>query len=255
MNNIYRKSYFKNILNFCAIGNIRTKCGGIIKNGYFYRSASLERLSIKDKHRLKELNIRTIIDIRNHNERFIHSISKLTNIEVFCIPYFDIDRDNLLYKIHDDICASNYDLMKTTMLYDYQLTPFDNIAIRMVLLKLFELSQNGILFLCSDGIHRTGIVVSLLLLLLNVPRQEVVEHYLTLSDLSYEFYATYYKGYPFSEEQINEISNIYRVKSEYINALLDSILSKYDTFDNFFIEEYSLSMNQIKVLRDFYIEY
>jgi len=64
-----RSSYkIKSILNFRDIGGVPASNGSLIKTGVIYRSANPDRISRKDANLLKEMGIKTIIDLRSRRE-------------------------------------------------------------------------------------------------------------------------------------------------------------------------------------------
>ena len=110
--------------------------------------------------------------------------------------------------------------------------------------EVFEIladSKGGVLFHCSAGKDRTGVVTALILSLLGVDREQIVQDYLASGVFLKDMLQSYSKGQ-------KDLFDIINPRSETMYGLLDYIDKKYSNVEGY-LQECGLSteiLNSIK---------
>lgn len=176
--------------------------GNSLNQKAFLRSDNTNNLSKNDLKKLKELNVKTVIDLRYPNET-AKTPDKFKDVE--------------WVKYHNITVAIN----RKYSLYDRYIKALE---CKKLIKNIFETIANAkegtILFHCTYGKDRTGILSMLLLGIADVKNEDIVENYLDcyLFDCSAE---NYDKEYGKNKENIEKVINY--------------IIYKYGSFDNYIL--------------------
>jgi len=119
--------------------------------------------------------------------------------------------------------------------------------------KIFELfleSKHGILFHCSAGKDRTGVVAAITEYALGFDKEAIYKDYLLTNEnpLYYKVIAERYQG-----EQKEAFLANYAARKEYLDATFDEIDKLYGSVDCFLKEICELDESKISKLRDKYL--
>ena len=174
--------------NVRDLGGYRTKGGKITKTERFIRSDSLHRIGAEGINFLLEKNLTTVIDLRTSNEieKEPNPFSDIGGVTFLNIPLLenlapDFLGTSKIGKISNDPLLSFY----LSALHERQS------AIRNIFSAISESSPGLILFNCTAGKDRTGIISALLLGLVDVPSVDIIKNYtdseLFISELVEEF--------------------------------------------------------------------
>ncbi len=178
----------QSIRNFRSLGGQTTVEGGRVRSGLVYRSGHLAEASESDVEALVELGIRTVFDFRNPGDLAAEGPNRLPGgVEQVSLPMAD---------------PANRSGART----DFSLLSAEELEERYGNGKAFQWMKEAsgrsvsdpersaqfgefvrgllapgavpVLFNCSAGKDRTGWAASILLLAVEVPEQQVVDHYL-----------------------------------------------------------------------------
>ncbi|MCC7554029.1 MAG: tyrosine-protein phosphatase [Methanobacteriaceae archaeon] len=229
--------------------NVRELGGYPINNGItsfnsFLRGDSLEKVTDKDLRVLEEYGIKNVIDLRGDIE---------IGDEVKIIK----DNSNLNYKqisLFGDIeKAESEDITKMLVdnpeeflveIYISALTEAKN-----TMKKVFDhiaTSEGGILFHCTDGKDRTGIISSLLLNLAGVKKSDIISNY--------QITHTYIKENPEVKEQAKQYSEeLTYSKPEYMEKLLKYLEKNYNNAESY-LENIAVTEENIEKIKQRLIE-
>lgn len=160
--------------NVRDLGGYPTKDEQVTKWGRLFRADALSALTEADWKILKTKNICTIIDLRSQIERAIAPITPAYQMKLYACPLM-----NELETSAQDSQSNILDSMKL----DYTKTLFGNLpgSVKVLNHILEELESGGVLFLCSAGKDRTGIIASLVLYLCGVIREDIIADYIISS--------------------------------------------------------------------------
>lgn len=166
--------------NFRDLGGYSSPEGHSTRWKKVFRSDSLARLSDRDWTRLEKLGIGSIIDLRSSSEVDQEGLRLSRN--------FDYHRISLM-KALDEINVNSRDFMEasdpngsvlSSMVLDYTSSLFDNLEAASRVLSLVEekIEDGGLVFMCSAGKDRTGIIAALILYLSGVREESIVADYM-----------------------------------------------------------------------------
>ena len=211
-----------------------------VKKGLLFRSASLNDLSIDDQNVLIENNIKTIVDLRGLDEREAKPDTKINGIDNLSIPLSVIgDAKPIVYKG-----------LKLPDLIDcyHQLVAME---LKETWGKIFDLlinSEGGVLFHCSQGKDRTGVVVAMILTTLGVDKETIFKDYLLTNEKPVFF------GNQDMPKEVQEIlADYFSAKKEYLEASFEYIDKTYGSFNEFLKKVCSLDENKLIKLKEKYL--
>ena len=171
-----RSAVMDSVQNFRDLGGYTSTNGKTVKWGKVFRSGELSSLSEWDSIRLDNLGIKTIIDLRTNQETLTAPI-KYTKANILQIPISVgkiADAPNVLSR---DECG------KETPGYIWKTSTCNSTDNTDQFAKVLEQFQNEdnypILISCSYGKDRTGFLTAMLLAALDIPRDAIMEDYLT----------------------------------------------------------------------------
>lgn len=163
--------------NFREIGPVRGRGGKTLKPGVLFRSGDLSEVTDTCVARIRELGIRSMVDLRSAAERRRHPYEWL--------PAIDADAwgdpgesaaaavSELLHRAEagvDDVAAAMCDL--------YRDLPFSHAASYATLFRRVAEGRTPVLFGCAAGKDRTGVGAALLLWSIGVDFEAIFEDYL-----------------------------------------------------------------------------
>jgi protein-tyrosine phosphatase len=169
---------FDNIDNFRDFGSYHTTDGNILKSGILYRSGDLDRASKEDLNKLKSLNIRTIIDLRTSkeikkkpvticSEKRIHIPLNITESTRHRLkPY--MGKKNVDEQILNAIDSVYRDMVG-------MLKP----QIGEIFKNLLSKNEFPLLIHCHVGKDRTGFIIAIIQMALQVEKKSIIKDYLT----------------------------------------------------------------------------
>jgi protein-tyrosine phosphatase len=238
-----RQIDFRNVINFRDIGGLQTQDGKIIRWGKIFRSDNLSDLKTSEFYRFNDLHIQTVYDLRTQSEikdkpdhlpgttRYVHfSVLK--------------DRGDLLSALRTKVLNGALTRQQSVDLTQelYEGSVGENLpAIRELIHRILE-SDEPVLYHCTAGKDRTGIVTALLLSILHVDRQTIMNEYLL---------SNYYRR-PKIEKMLSRaklaklvkphldltvIENFMKVDPQYLNATFAVIDQRYGGMEKFIQSE------------------
>lgn len=164
--------------NIRDLGGYTTAGGGMIPWRRFLRADSLHRLDPSDVTRLHDEGLRLVIDLRTPQE-----VASAPNPFA---AFADVHFANL--PLFDDLspqAMSRAEVADAHPLLTFYLTALETraTAICTVLSTMAELPEGGVLFNCTAGKDRTGIIAALLLGIADVDRDQIIADYALTADL------------------------------------------------------------------------
>ncbi|KAH8816978.1 protein-tyrosine phosphatase-like protein [Xylogone sp. PMI_703] len=149
--------------------------------GLIYRSGELGHITPEGKRLLvEEYGIKTIFDLRRRDEREKRPSPEIPGVNTVWIPNstdtHDFEKKKVVLSLNptdfvEDHGADGYVKMYSSILDLY------GIAYKQILLHLKEVETGGILFHCTAGKDRTGVLAALILGLAGAPVEAIVADY------------------------------------------------------------------------------
>ena len=219
--------YMKNIKikggkNFRSLEGIRCD-GGYIKPACFIRAGHLSRLTDGDiKTLCNEYKLKTVIDLRNSVEKEEKPDRIIDGVNYLEMPVFDSSVPGLSHETKQDLDG----IPDMTELYRYVvnsecLNNLAEVVRRIILLRNDELS---VLYHCTEGKDRTGMVTALLLLTLGASKENILKDYLYTNKVNRKKAIGYFLLVRIFKHKIKAARLVYGVfiaRREYINELFE----------------------------------
>lgn len=224
----------KGAWNFRDTGGYITKNGKSIKWKNVYRAGQLSKITEEDISYLKDLGIKTIIDLRTIRELETQPNVVMDNINDIHMPINDSD-------YCEDNCKTNKNLnevMKNSYMYmiDKRAEKFGHV------LKLFTSEENfPIVFHCMAGKDRTGITALLLYMIAGLDEDTIISDY-TLSNYASSRILDYFETFGLDREEMYE----YAIADEkWIIDVIDYINEKYNNVEEYLISKAGLTKEEV----------
>ena len=246
------------IQNFRDIGGCRTTNGLVVRRGAVYRSASLAYASDSDLRELASLGVRTVCDLRTHEER-TESPDRIPRHEGVRSLHIPIEVNHhtalgpiarLMWLLSGKAGRLDYEEIARESYREYVVDFRSEFA---SVIKLASEPHNlPLLIHCTAGKDRTGFICAVLQLTLGVPQEAVMEHYLQSNDHLDRFRKVtldrvrFLKVFGVSKQKILPLLE---VRSEYLEAALDQIRSDYGTVRDYVLEGLGLSDDDVGHLK------
>ena len=218
--------------------------------GMLFRSDLLYHLNPKEKALLRDNNIKVVIDLRNKDE-----VEHLGDTNIKAISFIN----NPMLPENKE---GNESPIKTVTIKQLTLPDMDN-AYRELVRRdrkdawsnIFNilLNDNGgaILYHCSAGKDRTGVVTAVILTALGIDKETIYQDYLLTNEKP-----LYYKklALQMDPESREIFLDYFQAKKEYLDASFDEINKIYGSFDNFLLECCLVDKNRLNILKDKYLK-
>ena len=222
-----------------------------IKKDCLFRGESLFNLSDVDKEFFANSKIKTIVDLRMPEEVSQEpdvEIVGIKNIKIPLIHSGDMKRNP--GKQSKPIIFGGYPF--PDMADIYRLFVGNKEAWTNIFNTLLE-KDGGLMFHCTSGKDRTGVVSALILTLLGVDKETIYNDYL-LTNKHIVMPNAYIQFMETLDEQSKEDFISYSgAKKEYLDAAFDEINRMFGTIDNFYKEHCSLDEEKITAIRNKYL--
>ena len=253
-NNKYRVRVATRNVNIPGVQNFRdlggyksTDTGKMISWGMLYRSAQIDSISPGSRRELKNMGIRTIIDLRSEEE--LHNYPQLDDKE-FRIVHIPIPTGNMesilqgirKEKIKSDTIYRLVERMNRKLVANYQK------EFREVFDILLNPDCYPAVIHCTSGKGRTGVVSALLLAALGVNEDVIMSDYRLSNDYFNIPKASKY-AYELPANSQEAITTIYSAKEDFLNAAKDQIESEYGSIQGYLEKGIGLSTEEIRQLR------
>lgn len=169
----------ENTINFRDLGGLKTKDGRTVRKGFIYRSDNLSKLETEDFGRFNALRIATVYDLRTDHEIQGKEDHLPANVRYQHTP---VVQDNageikgLKKRVLNGEITEQQARDMTAKFYADAVTV--NIGSVKNILTQITSSDQPVLYHCSAGKDRTGIISALILSILNVDRQLIVDDFM-----------------------------------------------------------------------------
>jgi protein-tyrosine phosphatase len=250
--------------NFRDLGGYSTTDGRRVKWGLIYRAGQLNKLSDADLAKLKELKIRTVVDLRGTAEAESRGKDRLP--EGARSVSYPIDVTSLPKEEKEESTSTGSSAGRT----DFMLQATRSIMINRtdvyasLIRDLVEPQNRPLVFHCTAGKDRTGVGAAIVLSLLGVPWETVRDDYLL---------SNYYRrdenekelksirediakkqGIPPEQVDMTAFEAMFLVKPEYLDAAHDEVILRYGSMESYLRKGLGISDEMISKLRSELLE-
>lgn len=249
--------------NFRDLGGIRTKSGQKIKENRIFRSGSFGKLDENDLSVLKGLGIGNIVDLRTSEEiELLDTENHPKTIEYYNVA---INAGNISTSLIPIFEKGEFGLIDSNVMnkiYFEVITTFKS-ELALVYRAILN-ADTGIIYHCSQGKDRTGIISALLLDFFDVERDYIYMDYLKSNELlkrQNEYYIQLIKenfskqfNREVSDEEFAPVKSLFYVREENLKGVFDYIDSESLSANNYFRFELGLTEAELELLKSKYLE-
>lgn len=233
--------------NFRDLGGYHNRFGQTIQWRRIFRSDALHNLTKDDRQTLVSLNIKYNCDLRTTREQGFFPDQKWDQaVHLDCHIYPEdrprakADGRYFRHKYHLSAMDSSLAAVYQTVLFSQE----SRQSFAKVFAQLLKLpADQALVFHCSAGKDRTGMMASLVLLALGIDDQTIIMDYL----LSNNFLSYRQEWKQQSDDEVmRAVNKVSATKGadETIMSFVDSLRTVWGSFDQFFVSESGLGFSQ-----------
>ena len=221
------KSLLSCSYNTRELGGIKTSDGGVTKENVFWRSDVTSVPSDEDIEKLLSAHITTIIDMRTEGE-VQKNPNGLAEIDGFEYHHFPITEGSGVPESLEAVPRSYMDIALAENMPN--------------VMKTLAEAKDGVLFHCTAGKDRTGVVSAIILMLCGAVREDIVSNYVVSREYNHKRLEAFLAAHPEVDRDIvlaNEKS---------MNRFIDMFTERFATVPNYF-EALGLSIVHSEMIR------
>lgn len=231
------------VRNARDLGGYASRFGGAVRWGRVYRSGRLDGLSPDDVAVLRSLDLSLVYDLRSARERDA-APDTVPSLHVPLIAEGSPDSFGL-DRIVDH--ASGVDVLVEMNL---ALLERSGAEIGAILFSLADRTRTPMLFHCTAGKDRTGLVAALLLDVLGVDREDVLDDYerSALDHRPAELLASFerFSGWDIPPEAL---AGLLAAPREVMSSVLDTLDDRYGGAERYLSEHGAIDRGAIEMIR------
>lgn len=240
----------KKVTNFRTVGNIKNSDGRILKEGKLYRSAHLHKLKKKSFETFENLGIKEIIDLRNSKEISQKPDVIPQNVDYKNYSAFEDEGDQLNQAkklvLKGKVKGADAD---QRMLDFYKTYATENPEIIKKIIHQILDAENPVLYHCTAGKDRTGIITALILTILKFDRATIDNDYLLSNNyrkklVQKRLHLAHNLHFIYPKMDLNVIEKLSWVEKNYLDAAFLEINKKYGSMDVYIHEKLEISENK-----------
>jgi len=245
----------KEVNNFRFLGGLKNEDGKILKDSLIYRSANLHRLRSRSFGEFEKLKIYKVIDLRTKHEIEKEDDHLPRSIIYKNYPAFE-DQNNEMkaakkLALKGKITEADADRRMVKFYTDYVTENPE--VIRTIITEILN-SDQPILYHCTAGKDRTGMITALILKILKFDNQVIFDEYLASNNLRKKIInrrlnLAQHVHFIFPKLDIGVIEKTSWIERDYLQAAFDEIDKKYGSSENYIHQVLGISETQ----RELYI--
>ena len=164
---------------YMDLGGIQNRDGFSIKPLYLIRSRNLSKLNHRERNDLLWLAPKKVIDLRTEEEITKHPDKLSSDVKYVHIPIFKDSTFGITHEGKRSMRTALRNMPDMEKLYRTMVT--DEYCIgkfQKIIYEIIESEEIPVLFHCTGGRDRTGVVTMLLLSILDVSEEDIVRNYM-----------------------------------------------------------------------------
>lgn len=242
-----RNSVIPGIQNFRDIGGYSAAKGKKIRWGMLYRSAQVESLSYSTFKELKNIGIKTVIDLRATEEVIKTPQLEEQGFNIVHIPIASINTEAIMEQLRGG-------KIKNDSIYRLMLRVNREMVIyyRAEYKKMFDLLEEEdnypAMIVCATGMDRTAIASAMILSALGVNDETIMSDYLRSNDFFDIPRASGY-GYRLPYNTQEAITTLFSAREGFLNAAKNQVEKNYGNIPTYLDKGLGLTGDNIKELR------
>ena len=242
----FKKYEIAGAYNVRDLGGYKTENKKVTKTGRFVRSDSLHRIHRTGIDSLIDKNLSTVIDLRTKQEvqKEPNLLAELPGIDFLNLPLIEELSPKFLGTVS---CSSQPDnpllAFYLSALHERQA------AIKEIFSAMSEADPGLILFNCTAGKDRTGIISALLLSLVRVSRREIIKNYTESEKAITKLVEEFLENSRKRGGDTDSYSRMLKCPPETLDGALSSVVDAYGDIENY-LKNAGLTQNCLIKLKD-----
>lgn len=246
-----RRISLEGAVNFRDLGGYATRTGGTTRWGRVFRSDSLTDLTEADHSRLRDLGIRAVFDFRLPDERGPkpNRLPEDGSIQEHYLPF---QPEGVLVML-EHVNAGRWGAAEIEphvrgLYREFPTTAPD--AYRTLLDHILEGESLPLVFHCTSGKDRTGLMAAIILLALDVPRETIVADYRLTNQYRKDIVGHLVSG-GITRETMEMLT---AARPGYIEAAFDGMEDEFGSTDAYLEKALGLTEAERARLKDLLVE-
>lgn len=255
-----QKIVFEKTENIRDFGGTVCEDGCVICPGKLIRSRHLHNLTPQDISILqKEYHLSKIIDLRTDKEVKDQPDQQVPGARWRQIPLISESTAGITHETATDHAAAEWMLPDMPTLYRHIVTDNFSLAqLAKVFQEILHTEEGAVLWHCTEGKDRCGIVSALVLTLLGADKATIFEDYLMTNLVSEKRADTFSKlilQKTGDKEKAGAIRKVFLADQAYLQAAFDAIEEQNGSTTAFFIDKLQLKKREIEDFRERYLRF
>jgi protein-tyrosine phosphatase len=242
-----RNSVIPDIQNFRDIGGYPAAKGKQVRWGMLYRSAQIESLSCSTFKELRNIGIKTIIDLRSAEEVLKTPHLEEQGFNVVYIPVGTINTDNVMQKLRDGQ-IKNDSIYRLKLRINREMATYYQAEYKKMFDVLEDEDNYPALILCTTGIDRAAIASAMILSVLGVNGETIMSDYLRSNNFFDIPRASGY-GYRLPVRAQEAITTLFSAREEFLNAAKHQVEKNYGDVPTYLNKGLGLTDEDTRELR------
>lgn len=229
----------KSTKNYRDLGNIPLKDGTTLPTGKFIRGKTLYKVDQQDIDTLvNTYKLKTIIDLRTNKELLEKPNPVIPGVKIIHLPIFD---ENKAGVSRDKNSISLDSLKKSAPMVDVYKSMADKDCssnIKKILETILSLKEDQlpVMFHCTAGKDRTGVIAALLLKYFGASDEEIYKDYLFTNHETgikpYILCPTFFIVF-WNLRLTKKLSDVFMARKEYLDGFLDEFEKTQGSIEKF----------------------
>lgn len=251
-----REMHFEKIENCRDFGGMKTSCGSEIQSGMLIRSAHLAKATDADIKKLREeYRLKKVVDLRTSRESTQAPDVKPDHVSLVSIPIFDETLAGISHEKEADDALAKGMIPEMKSLYRMMATNEicrSNLGRAVQTIMEHDFTTGSILWHCTEGKDRCGLVSAMLLMALSVDRTQILKDYLLTNETNEQKAEMYYQKILTSgqgETIAAAVKDAFLAKESYLNEVFSVIDAQYQDEETYLIKGLNIPSETIDRFR------
>ena len=189
------------------------------------RSSHLNALTDRDINRLlNRHHLSTVIDLRTETEKNEKPNAVISGVHYEELPVFDGSLPGISHESKQNL--DGIPDMRELYAYVMDSPCLNNLAAIVRRIVTAGEHEHAILYHCTEGKDRTGMVTALLLMLLGVSREDIMADYLYTNRINHRkavYYFTLVRLFKRNKTAAGKVYNVFMAKEAYLNEVFKAV--------------------------------
>ncbi|MDD5811418.1 MAG: tyrosine-protein phosphatase [Treponema sp.] len=229
----------KSTRNYRDIGNIPLKDGTTLPTGKYIRGKTLYKVAEEDiKTLVEKYHLKTIIDLRTNKELLEKPNPEISGVKIFHMPIFDENKAG----VSRDKKSISLDSLKNSPpmveVYKSMADGDGSKNIKNILETILSLKEDQlpVLFHCTAGKDRTGVIAALLLKYFGASEKDILKDYLYTNHETgikpYILCPTFFLVF-WSLRLTLKLDDVFKARKEYLKGFMEELEKNVGPIDKF----------------------